>query len=153
MTTYVRQGEPTAARRRIYWRLITTLGAEKTGAAGTPSIMVDGAALTTSGIGAAVEVSNGFYYAELDDADTDGLYVGYWAPAGTAADTMQSLNSIQIGGPVTDGMARLGNEVEVSHTVPSTTKVFDAAGVAGGVPVMTLTVGDGGTNKTKVTRT
>lgn len=71
----MRQKEPDAARRRVWFLCVQTDG--KTPATGEngqqPQISIDGANFASAGIGVLVSKGNGHYYAELDQATLDAF--------------------------------------------------------------------------------
>lgn len=151
---YIERGEPDAAKRRIYFHC-STGGTPQTGFGGTPEISINGAAFTTTGISAVTEISDGYYYADLEPASVanDAKILARFSPGSTGDLFERCLEGlIVVGGPL-EALALLRNDRDVDNAA-GTVKVYDGTGRAGGAgnALFTLTNGDGGANITKVER-
>lgn len=109
------RGEPTAARRRIFFHLVddTDGFTPETGeAAGQPQITTDGVSWTNSNIGTLTHVGNGTYYADVtrDGVDIDhGLIVARFKSSETR-ETL-GLNALEVGGEVAHFGAPFKNNI------------------------------------------
>jgi hypothetical protein len=118
-----------ATMRRLYFYLQNSGGAAVTGKDGEqPKICVNGAALTTTGVGVLVEISVGLYYADVTVATVtllDGVVFGLYDDGDT--EPCMSLNTLVVGRMASRAAAPHMNKIASDRGTGLTT-VYDQDG-------------------------